>query len=1166
MRKITLLLTFFALMRFGAIAQNLVLNPGFELGTADGSGQQAEFTNWDITNGNSLIAPTTLAGEPRTGTRAVKVNVTGTQTNAPQPWSMQLVSDPVATVSGSTYVLKVYVKTLLNQAGSINLSTNAKIGSNQQYLASQNTVYNTWTLLTWNVVANSSTTEFVLNMGSATNDYIIDDIEVTGPPAGGGGPIVVGPLNPSFELGSANGSGASAEFINWTILNGNDFIEPATGAGDARTGARALKVNSTGTQPNYSTSNQWSLQITTDPLGTTIGTVYTVKLYAKKLSTNAGSIRLSTNSRIGSNQQYFADRSINENWTLLTWTVTANSSLTEFVLDMGRDINTYLIDDVEITSPAPTPISCLVLNGGLENGSGDNFDNWGKWNNPGGNALVSTSAPGDVQSGTRALKAIVPGGNPWEVQFVSDAVATKVGVNYTFSFYIKGTTASGTTVRVSTNESAGAQYSPDFSVSGSYTKKTWTIRAKSESTRFAFDLGKNTNTYFIDDICLEVVCDGSFTPPANQTPIASGKAKFLGNVWSAAQLPNSNKYFNQVTPENAGKWGSVETADQVFNWTDLDAARKYASDNNFPFRFHVLFWGAQQPTWLKPLSNADKIRNIREWLAAISGRYKDDSGPFKKPEYVEVFNEVLNDPPNNLNNATPQYQFRANNTTDAASGDYVDALRSLNAELGTTPWEYDYVVNAFKLARQYFGCTTKLMINEYGVENDANTMGIYTNIVNALKAEKLVDAVGLQTHSFSTQIYGNYTTTSVTNRNANLEARLNQIAGAGLPVMVTELDIDGDVSLSSTGARVTTGTQADKDAFQRSEFENIFPIYWNHPSVIGVTMWGYRTGHWRSNQAAYLMEICSGAPRPAMNYLNTVIRASNPSVGNFPQTASCNLKPSIICKNATTRIASNGIATLSADMVTASATDPEGGVLTYTLSQSEFDCSKRGENQVTITVTDDAGLSTSCTATVTVIDDIAPTGSATATPAMVWPPNNKMVDINVDISSTDNCSGASCKIKSVTSNEGTPSDWMITGDKTLKIRASRNGNGNGRVYTITVECTDASGNTSTSSTTVTVVHDQRGRIGTENSEDTITIVLLGNPSSTTENINVQLLSTNTQSALKTELVSSSGTVIETVSGSKSGDIITFKNKVQPAIYFIRTIQNGKVATLKVVKQ
>ncbi len=107
----------------------------------------------------------------------------------------------------------------------------------------------------------------------------------------------------------------------------------------------------------------------------------------------------------------------------------------------------------------------------------------------------------------------------------------------------------------------------------------------------------------------------------------------------------------------------------------------------------------------------------------------------------------------------------------------------------------------------------------------------------------------------------------------------------------------------------------------------------------------------------------------------------------------------------------------------------------------------------------------------------------TANPAVLWPPNHKMVAITLTADATDSTGVAvTCKIISVESNEpengtgdgNTSPDWEITGDLTLSLRAERSGNGNGRIYTVTVECTDATGLTTTKTVTVTVPHDQGG--------------------------------------------------------------------------------------------
>jgi len=98
----------------------------------------------------------------------------------------------------------------------------------------------------------------------------------------------------------------------------------------------------------------------------------------------------------------------------------------------------------------------------------------------------------------------------------------------------------------------------------------------------------------------------------------------------------------------------------------------------------------------------------------------------------------------------------------------------------------------------------------------------------------------------------------------------------------------------------------------------------------------------------------------------------------------------------------------------------------------------------------------------------------TATPDVLWPPNHKMEPVTLGVSATDNCDLAACKIISVTSNEtgsrnGTGNtDWEITGDLTLKLRAERSGSGSQRIYSITIECTDDSGNSSRAVVHVTV--------------------------------------------------------------------------------------------------
>ena len=113
-------------------------------------------------------------------------------------------------------------------------------------------------------------------------------------------------------------------------------------------------------------------------------------------------------------------------------------------------------------------------------------------------------------------------------------------------------------------------------------------------------------------------------------------------------------------------------------------------------------------------------------------------------------------------------------------------------------------------------------------------------------------------------------------------------------------------------------------------------------------------------------------------------------------------------------------------------------------------------------------------------DTTPPTLAVNATPAMLWPPNNKMVNIAVSVATKDDYDPQpAIKLISITSSEALAGDDIMgadfgTDDRQFSLRASRAGNNlAGRIYTVTYSATDGSGNKSTASATVTVPHDQR---------------------------------------------------------------------------------------------
>lgn len=403
-----------------------------------------------------------------------------------------------------------------------------------------------------------------------------------------------------------------------------------------------------------------------------------------------------------------------------------------------------------------------------------------------------------------------------------------------------GFTAPADTVRV--GGPATTQVFKWFKITGFAGPATWTVPAGNLTQTFSaggretgnfidkFAFGRQGSWYTVNNLDTGSAATGTppppppppYTPPG--PPIATGKPKYLGSAHSPAQTPNFAAYWNQVTPENGGKWASVEGTRDVMNWTQADAAYQMARSNGFVFKWHVLVWGNQQPEWMQNLPPAEQLEELREWYAAIAARYPD-------LEQIEVVNEPLHDPPQTPANTPPGQSC-------GGCGNYYEALGGA----GATGW--DWIINAFTLAREYFP-NAKLMLNDYSITNDRNATETYIGIVKLLKARGLIDLVGIQGHAFSTT-----EAAPMPNFRANLDYLANK---TGLPIYVTELDIDGN-----------------DDPVQLAGYQKIFPVFWEHPAVRGITLWGYRPGHWRTAQGAWIVYE-NGAERPAMQWLQRYV-------------------------------------------------------------------------------------------------------------------------------------------------------------------------------------------------------------------------------------------------------------------------------------------------------
>jgi endo-1,4-beta-xylanase len=373
-----------------------------------------------------------------------------------------------------------------------------------------------------------------------------------------------------------------------------------------------------------------------------------------------------------------------------------------------------------------------------------------------------------------------------------------------------------------------------FTVAAGALTQTFQIGAREDGLDFDKFVFGQSGLYFTA-ANLNAGTQGSTTAPTlfvpTGPPLATGKSKYLGCAYSDAQAPNFSAYWNAVTPENGGKWGSVESTRGTYNWTDLDKAyaqAKPATGTQTIFRMHTLIWGAQQPTWLKGLSDADQLAAINAWFGAVAARYPNI-------DFIDVVNEPINTPPTGL--VTIGSPTTPTGTPDPTGGGYINALGGAAGNA--------WIIKSFQLARQHFP-KAKLMINEYSVENSTTRATAYATIINQLKALNLIDGVGIQGHAFST----------AGQSAATINGNMALLSATGLPLYITEYDSDGLT-----------------DAAQLTEYQRVFPLFWENPSVKGITMWGYRPGHWRTAQGAPLVND-DNSERAALAWLRGYVQST----------------------------------------------------------------------------------------------------------------------------------------------------------------------------------------------------------------------------------------------------------------------------------------------------
>ncbi len=216
---------------------------------------------------------------------------------------------------------------------------------------------------------------------------------------------------------------------------------------------------------------------------------------------------------------------------------------------------------------------------------------------------------------------------------------------------------------------------------------------------------------------------------------------FLGNILSSGTDPDFTRYWDQYTPENAGKWGVAEPTRDAMNLGTLDAIHTFGETNNLIPKFHTFLWFSQAPNWTAALSTADKLAEVTEWIDLIAARYPDF-------QYIDVANEVQKGTP-----------------------DYATALGGAGATgFDWVRWGFNYVRPKYPNA--------KLLTNDYNVEESQHNGIQYMQLIKHVKSTGNLDGIGFQAHFLE-------------NASArNIQTMMVQYQAFDLPLHVTEFDLN----------------------------------------------------------------------------------------------------------------------------------------------------------------------------------------------------------------------------------------------------------------------------------------------------------------------------------------------------------------------------------------
>ncbi len=368
--------------------------------------------------------------------------------------------------------------------------------------------------------------------------------------------------------------------------------------------------------------------------------------------------------------------------------------------------------------------------------------------------------------------------------------------------------------------------------------------------------------------------------------IATGEGSFNRSVEQVQKdISLTKEQFNQISPENDLKWSLIHPREgaEGYNFGPADAYVDFGVKNHMLIVGHTLVWHGQTPGWVFAATTpADAAKTSVQTPPAQAngpgamprgGRPGRGFGGFDINAPHATRDELLQRMREHIHTVVGRYKGKIK-VWDVVNEAIADGGPEI---LRVSPWQQiigpDFIAKAFEYAHEA-DPRAILRYNDYGLENPAKRLKLIA-LIRDLQAKKVpVMAIGTQTHvnvswpSFEVE-----------------DTTLTELESLGLPIHVTELDVNGaEGGQRNSGADIANNAAATQgglvdDANQRlaNQYANLFRAFAKHRSVKVVTMWGINDGvSWRANGKPLLFDN-NDTPKPAFD---AVIRAVKESSQN----------------------------------------------------------------------------------------------------------------------------------------------------------------------------------------------------------------------------------------------------------------------------------------------